>query len=246
MVGAAGEALIGQAALGQVGDLGGQQAKFLGQFDGGPADLLADLLDGRLDGHAALHADQQQVEGVGEGADDRLAPLLGGVGDEDIGGVVAGGQGRDGDREPRHGRQAEVVQQEEIGAGQHREDEGQHEAEEVEGADGTRASIAGLGERFDDLGIFQQPRELQTLHDLLVEAFVDVTQSARAAALGKGRARLAPQLFAAAGDRLQTGLQIAAVQHRQGDGDDGREGDQRHEGGQQVRRVGERLDHVRP
>ncbi|MNN88323.1 hypothetical protein D3C81_2059940 [compost metagenome] len=73
MIGPLGHALIGHAAFGQIAELSGQQAEFLGQFDRLAADLLADLLDRRLDRHAGFNADQQQVQRVRKGRHDRLA-----------------------------------------------------------------------------------------------------------------------------------------------------------------------------
>ncbi len=52
--------------------------------------------------------------------------------------------------------------------------------------------------------------------------------------VGQGLARPAPELLAAAGHRLQAHLQSIALQHGRGHRDDGREGDERGEGGGQV------------
>ena len=75
-IGALGEVLVGDLAVLQIGQFRGGEGELLGQRNRLRADLLADLAECRLDRHAGLDADQQQVERVRESAADRQLALL--------------------------------------------------------------------------------------------------------------------------------------------------------------------------
>jgi len=76
MAAALGQIVESLAAVGQIGQFGGGQRQFLGQFRRLAADLGGDAGEGGFDRHARFHADQHKVERVGKRLHDRLLAAL--------------------------------------------------------------------------------------------------------------------------------------------------------------------------